>query len=68
MDTETARLVTEADYLVRLAALMAERGIPAEAHAAGRCTKCGGWIVAMSARDWHQAVRLPCPHCGIKGW
>ena len=68
MDTETARLVTEADYLVRRVALMAERAIPAEAHAAGRCTKCGGWIVAMSARDWHQAVRLPCPHCGIKGW
>ena len=39
MDTETARLVTEADYLVRLAVLMAECEIPAEAQAAGRCTK-----------------------------
>ena len=41
MDTETARLVTEADYLVRLAVLMAERGDPGGTppSAAGRCTK-----------------------------
>ena len=63
-----ARLVAEADHLVRRAAWMAERGVPLNAHAAGKCTKCGGWIVAMTARDWHQAVRLPCPHRGIKGW
>ena len=46
----------------------AERGIPADAHAAGRCTKCKGWIVAMSAHEWSRAVSSPCPHCGVSGW
>ena len=44
-----ARLVAEADHLVRRAAWMAQRGITADAHAAGKCTKCGGRIFAMTA-------------------
>ena len=60
MDSATARLVTESDCLVRRAAWMADRGIPAEAYAAGRCTKCGGWIFAMNAREWTRAVKEPC--------
>ena len=68
MDTETARLVTEADYLVKRAAWCAERGVPPDAPAAGRCTKCGGWIVAMNAREWTRAVKEPCLHCGVRSW
>ena len=56
MDTETAKLVAEADHLVRRAAWMAQCGIPADAHVAGKCTKCGGWIVAMTAREWDRAA------------
>ena len=47
MDTETARLVTEADYLVRRVALMAERGIPAE---------------SPRRRPVYQVRRLDCGH------
>ena len=68
MDVGMTRLVAEADHLVRRAAWIAQRGIPADAHAAGKCTKCGGWIVAMTAREWDRAVSEPYPHCGVKTW
>ena len=68
MDPTTANLVVEADHLVKRAAWLAERNLPPDTHAAGRCTKCGGWIFALTAREWSQAVKEPCPHCGVKGW
>ena len=68
MDAATARLVAEADALAKRAAWLGERGLPPDTYAAGRCTKCGGWIVAKTARDWSRAVSEPCPRCGVKGW
>ena len=62
MDAATTRLITEADYLVKRAAWCAELGIPAEAHAAGRCTKCGGWIFVMTA-DTDPPGNVPAGGC-----
>ena len=68
MDEGTTRLAAEADHLVRRAASMAARAIPADAPADGRCTPRRGWMVAMRARPRTRALREPCPHCGVRGW
>ncbi len=68
MDRVTETLIAEADHLVRRAAWLAERGLPADTHAAGRCLRCKGWIYATTARAWSSAVKSPCPHCGVRQW
>lgn len=68
MDGTTTRLVAEADHLVRRAAWLSARGLPPDTFAAGKCTKCGGWIAARTPREWTRAVKNPCPHCGVRGW
>ena len=33
-----------------------------------RCTGCKRWISAQTRKEWHRAIRLPCPHCGKQAW
>ena len=33
-----------------------------------RCRICQKWAYAQTRRQWHRAIKQPCPHCGLPDW